>query len=145
MPEFILGSDAVIYEGPTDTALGSLTEITNVKDVTLNMEADEADITTRANSGWEATVAALRKATVDFEMIWKTGDTVFDAIRTAFLTGDTVELAILDGPRADSEYTSQGLIATFSITGFNRTESLRDAITASVNAKLTVFKSWKDS
>lgn len=143
MPEFIIGKDAKIYEGPEGTALGSLTEITNVKDVTLNLEAGESDVTTRGNSGWRATAAGLREATVEFEMIWKTGDTIFDAMRDAFLAGNTVELAILDGDKADPVFTSQGLIAAFAITSFSRNEPLEEAMTASVTAKLSSFTSWK--
>ena len=45
--EFILGMNAKIYQGPTGTDLASLTEMSNVKDVTLNLEAGEADVTTR--------------------------------------------------------------------------------------------------
>ena len=55
MADFILGMNAKIYQGPPDTALASLTEMGNVRDVTLSLEAGEADITTRANSGWRAT------------------------------------------------------------------------------------------
>ena len=53
--EFLLGMNAKIYQGPTGTALASLTEMDNVKDVTLNLEAGEADVTTRANQGCPST------------------------------------------------------------------------------------------
>jgi hypothetical protein len=33
---------------------------TNVRDVTLNLETGEADVTTRANSGWKQTFATLK-------------------------------------------------------------------------------------
>ena len=42
--EFILDMNAKIYQGPTGTDLASLTEMSNVKDVTLNLEAGEADV-----------------------------------------------------------------------------------------------------
>jgi hypothetical protein len=47
--------------------------------VTLNLEAGEAEVTTRANSGWRATVATLKEASVEFEMVWDTGDAVLDS------------------------------------------------------------------
>jgi len=34
---------------------------------------------------------------VEFEMVWKTGDTVFQAVKTAFLTAGTVAFAVLTG------------------------------------------------
>ena len=39
MPTFVLGMNAKLYAGDPDVALGALTELTNVKDVTLNLEA----------------------------------------------------------------------------------------------------------
>ena len=114
--------------------------MSNVKDVTLNLEAGEADITTRANGGWKATAASLRVCSVEFEMVWKPGDTGFNAMKTAFLTAATVELAILDG--ASTVVGSQGPKGTFAITNFSRKEALEEAITVSVTAKLTAWDEW---
>ncbi len=46
--EFLLGMNAKIYQGPAGSELSSLTEMGNVKDVTLTLEAGEADVTPRA-------------------------------------------------------------------------------------------------
>ena len=140
MPDFVLGMNAKIYQGAAAAAIGSLSELTNVKDVTLNLEAGEADVTTRANSGWRGTAASLRQASVDFEMVWKPGDAGFDAIKDAFLAGTSIELAVLDGDKAVSG--SQGLKATFSISSFTRSEPLEEAISVSVTATLTTFDQW---
>ena len=75
--EFLLGMNAKIYQGPSGTDLASLTEMSNVKDVTLNLEAGEADVTTRANQGWRATAPTLRECTAEFEMLWKPGEPGF--------------------------------------------------------------------
>ncbi len=140
MPDFVLGMNAKIYQGAELAALGAMTEITNVKDVTLGMEAAEADVTTRANSGWRGTAAALRTATVEFDVVWKTSDASFDAIRSAFLASTLLEFGIMDGDRAVSGV--QGLVGSFAVTAFNRNEPLEEAITASVTLKLTTFASW---
>jgi len=58
-------------------------ELTNMRELTLNLETGEADITTRANNGWRATAATLKDGTVDFQMIWNTADAGFTAIETA--------------------------------------------------------------
>jgi len=55
MATFILGKDAKIYQGTAGGELGTLAGMDNVRDVTLNLEAGEADVTTRANSGRRAT------------------------------------------------------------------------------------------
>ena len=140
MATFILGKDAKIYQGAAGGELATLTEMSNVRDVTLNLEAGEADITTRANGGWRATAPTLRECTCDFEMVWKPGDSGFDAIKAAFLAGTTLELAILDQARETTG--AQGPKGSFSVTSFSRNEALEEAITVSVTAKLAVFDEW---
>ena len=137
---YVLGMNAKIYQGVADALLAALTEMGNVKDVTLTLEAGEADITTRGNDGWRATAPTLRECSAEFEMLWKPGDAGFDAIKTAFLSNSTIELAILDGPR-DVE-GNQGPKGQFSITNFSRNEALEEAITVSVTAKLAAFDEW---
>jgi TP901-1 family phage major tail protein len=140
MATFILGKDAKVYQGTAGGALATLIEMSNVRDLTLNLEAGEADITTRANSGWRATAPGLRECTCEFEMVWKPGDSGFDAIRIAFLAGTTVELAVLDQAREATG--AQGPKGSFAITNFSRSEALEEAITASVTAKLAEFDEW---
>ena len=114
--------------------------MSNVRDVTLNLEAGEADITTRANSGWKATAPTLRECTCEFEMVWKPGDDGFDAVKAAFLSSGLVELAVLDQARETTG--AQGPKGSFSITSFSRKEALEEAITVSVTAKLAEFDEW---
>ena len=140
MADFVLGMNAKIYQGAAGAPIGSLTEMSNVKDVTLTLEAGEADITTRANSGWRATAATLRECNLEFEMLWKTGDAGFEAIKTAFLSATTIRLAALTGARDASD--SEGILGDFTITSFSRNEPLEEGITVSVTAKLAVFDQW---
>jgi hypothetical protein len=141
MPQdFLLGMNAKIYQGPTGTDLATLTEMSNVKDVTLSLEAGEADVTTRANQGWRATAPTLRECTAEFEMLWKPGDTGFDAVKTAFLTAGTIRLAVLTGARDASGV--EGPLGDFSITNFSRNEPLEEGVTVSVTAKLAVYAEW---
>lgn len=137
---YVLGMNAKIYRGAAGAVIGSLVEMANVKDVTLTMEAGEADITTRGNSGWRATAPTLKECTAEWEMVWKPGDAGFDAIKAAFLGNTTVELAILDGDKAVSG--NQGPKGSFSITNFSRNEALEEAITVSVTAKLAAYDQW---
>ena len=142
MPDtYKLGMDAkAYYHATAGTALASLTELTNIKDLTLNLEAGEADVTTRANSGWKATGATLKEASVEFEMIALPSDAGFAAFRDAFLNGTLVALAVLDG-ESDAA-GSEGLRGDFTITNFSRNEALEEAIKVSVTAKLSVFSEW---
>lgn len=124
-----LGMEAKIYHGAAGTTATS--ELTNVKDVTLNLETGEADVTTRGNQGWRATVGTLKEGSVEFEMVWDSDDTGFTAIKNAYFNNTPIALAILD------HENGEGLDADFSITNFSRNEPLEEAITVSVTAKPT--------
>jgi len=124
-----LGMEAKLYYGAA--GITATTELTNVKDVTLNLESGEADVTTRGNSGWRATVGTLKTGSVEFEMIWDSDDAGFAAIKDAYFNNEPIALAILDG------VGGEGLDADFSITNFSRKEALEEAITVSVTAKPT--------
>jgi hypothetical protein len=145
MADFLLGMNAKIYQGaaaadPSTLDPSTLTEMGNVKDVTLSLEAGEADITTRANSGWRATAPTLRECSCEFEMVWKPGDVGFEAIKAAFLSAGTVALAVLTG--AHNESGAEGPVGNWSITNFSRSEALEEAVTVSVTAKLAAFGQW---
>jgi len=124
-----LGMEAKIYHGAAGSTATS--ELTNVKDVTLNLETGEADVTTRGNQGWRATVGTLKEGSVEFEMVWDSDDSGFTAIKNAYFNNTPIALAILD------HENGEGLDADFSITNFSRNEPLEEAITVSVTAKPT--------
>jgi hypothetical protein len=130
-----LGLDARLYRNTGTYAAPIWNEIKNVKDVTLNLEAGEADVTTRGNAGWRATVATLKDGSIEFEMVWDTADDDFAAIRDAFLNRGAIEFAVMDGDITVAG--SQGLRATCMVTSFSRNEALEEAITVSVTVKPT--------
>lgn len=138
---FILGLDAKMYRQTTGTraawpATGTapdLEEMGNVKDVTINLETGEADVTTRGGSGWRQTASTLKDGTVEFEMIHDPGDTDFTAIKNAWLNGTNIAMAVLDG--ASDTAGVQGLWADFQITNFSQSQPLEEAMTYSVTAK----------
>jgi hypothetical protein len=128
-----LGLDARLYRNIGTYATPVWNEVKNVRDVTLNLEAGEADVTTRGNAGWRATVATLKDASIEFEMVWDSDDDDFEVIRDVFLNRGAMEFAVMDGDITTSG--SQGLRATCMVTNFSRNESLEEAITVSVTVK----------
>jgi predicted secreted protein len=127
-----LGLDAKLYyKVGGQGGGGSWLELSNAKDVTLNLEKGEADVTTRANQGWRATIGTLKEANVDFEMVWDTSDAGFTAISDSYFDDTIIGLQILDGA------AGQGLQGDFSVTKFSRNEPLEGAITVSVTVKVT--------
>jgi len=141
---FTLGMECKLYfktallTGPPDGT--GWTEIDNAKDVNLQQENGEADVTTRANNGWRATAATLKEATIEFEMLWKPSDAAFAAILAAWLAAGEIAIAAMDG--AIDEAGNQGLASNCSVTSFTRNEPLEEAVTVSVTLKPSSFTAW---
>lgn len=130
-----LGLDAVLYRNTGAPGTALWISVNNVRDVTLNLETGEADVTTRGNNGWRATVGTLKDASIEFEMVWDTEDANFTALKNAFFDGTPIELAVMDGDMTVAG--AQGLRAVCRVLNFTRTESLEEALTVSVTAKPT--------
>jgi len=126
-----LGLDAKLFHGAAGATANS--EMKNCKDVTLNLETGEADITTRAAEGWRITAATLKDASLEFEMVWDTAD-------DAYFNNTAIALFASDGD-------GNGLDADFVVTSFSRSEPLEEALTVSVTCKPTLVSrapTWKD-
>jgi hypothetical protein len=130
-----LGMEARLYRNTGDYTTPAWTLIPNVKDLTLNLETAEADVTTRANAGWRATIATLKDGSIEFQMVFNSDDTSFTALRDAYLNSTPVEVAVMDGDIATTG--SEGLRASCSVTNFARNEALEEAISFSVTLKPT--------
>lgn len=134
---FRLGMKGKLFHGPGGTTGIPTNELDNVSDVTITLDAAEADVTTRANKGFRATVPGLKECSIEFTMMYKPSDVGFKAIREAWYSGETIHLAAL------TSATGEGPVGDFSITGFSRSELL-EAIKYDVTAKLTEWEEWHE-
>jgi len=131
----VLGMNAKLYYDADGVDEGTWAEIENVKDLTLNLEGGEADVTTRGNDGWKATVQTLKDASIEFEMVWDTVDAAFAALKDAFMDNTSIGIAVMDG---DIEVDgNEGLTANCAVINFSRAEPLEDAIKVNVTLKPT--------
>lgn len=130
-----LGLDAKLYRNSGVFATPAWEEMPNVRDLTLNLEKNEADVTTRGNQGWRATVGTLKDASIEFQMVWDPSDGGFAALQQAFFSNTPVELAVMDGDITDPD--SEGLRASFDVFNFTRNEALEEAILVDVTIKPT--------
>ena len=124
----VLGLDAILMRGPAGST-GS-TEVKNVKDLTLNLESGDADVTTRATKGWRASVATLKEASLEFQILYDTEDEAYNAFADAYFNNTPMALFVTDG-------NGTGLDADFSITGFSIEQPLEEAL--SVKAAIAVL------
>lgn len=132
----ILGLNAKLYRNTATWMMPTWSEVTIAREVTVNLEAAEADATIRGGGGWRETVAGLKDATLEFELRYDQGDANLDAIRTAFLAvpATVVELLALDGDVG--VMGNEGFRAEYFITAFSRNEPLEEVLTVSVTAKV---------
>jgi predicted secreted protein len=140
MADFVLGKDCKLYAGAKDAALASQSEVTIAREVTVNLSASLADVTTRGSAGWRAQAAGLRELSLDFGMVFKPGDTQGELIRDAFLAGTEISMSALTGGATTAG--SEGPRGNFTISGFTRGEALEDGVTVDVTATLTKYEEW---
>lgn len=126
----VLGLDAKLFRGTAGTQ--AATEVKNVKDLTLNLESGEADVTTRATEGWKASAATLKEASLEFSILYDTEDADFTAFWTAYFSNTPLALFVSDG-----QTSAHGLDADFSITAFTVEQPLEEAVSVSITAKPT--------
>lgn len=126
----VLGLDAKLFRGTAGTQ--AATEVKNVKDLTLNLESGEADVTTRATQGRKASAATLKEASLEFSILYDTTDADFTAFQTAYFSNTALALFVSDG-----QDTAHGLDADFSITAFTLEQPLEEAVSVSITAKPT--------
>jgi len=131
-------SDAV-FAAADDAVNQSWNEITNVKDLTTNLEKGEADVSTRASS-WRQTLATLKDGSIDFEMMWDTSDAAFTVLQEAWLNDDEVGIAAMDGDIDTAG--SEGLASNFNVFSFSRPEPLEEGVTVSIVLKPSSYTEW---
>lgn len=148
-----LGLDCKLFRNSSTWASPTFVEIEDVKDVTITLEKNAAEVTTRANNGWKATRAALKDATVEFDYIVNPdrADSVtdFEFLRDAWLNDSNVELWAADGPSdgGDTGEVTQGLRAWFNVMDMTQKQSLEDAQVFSFKCKPTLGANapeWKE-
>lgn len=129
----VLSQNAKLYYNAGTYGTPTWTLISNVRDLTLNVNKTAVDVSTRGGGGWVESVDGLKDASIEFGMVWDTSDAAFTAIKTGFLNNTSVELYVLDG--AYNTTGSQGLRATCMIEAFSREENLGDALQVQVTAR----------
>lgn len=154
---FVLGIDCTISVQPSasrDPQVPSpdpstFTEILTAMDVTLNLTAATADVTTRAAGGWRQNVATLKEASVDLTVLWEPDDTVFVELMNSYMDQCPLTYLVLDGPkggwasagdegRCDQLGDVTGLMSDFMITSFTRSEALEEGVTADVTLEVSL-------
>ncbi len=138
LKEFRLGMKGKVFYGEAGSSGVPTGELSNVTDVSITLDASEADVTTRDNDGFRATIGGLKECTIEFDMLYLAKDAGFKAIKEAWLKSQQIHLAALTSEKGE------GPVGDFAITGFSRAEPLEEAIKYSVTAKLSQWEEWHE-
>ena len=149
------GKDAVIYYDTANgtQALNKNQYFSGVKDVTVTMEKDEADVSRRAYPGWKDQRVGMKNLRVSFDIVGVSVDGVgteddeLDILRALFLTNlydAVIGIALFIRatgvePAADADYVGAGPYGDFLCTKFDRNEPLGDAQSYSVEMVMTLI------
>lgn len=109
------------YEGTLNVG-GTMSD---VRDVTINEEGTEVDVTRRASNGRKETAVGHLDTTVEFDVLVTDSGSDYSALRTAW------------SARTPVSVNASGVTFTGVITSVSRSEPLDDAIVASVTVKQT--------
>lgn len=146
MPNFLLGRDGKFYLGTAVTAafdgddVTAATEVSNIKNLNINMTQEMTDISTRASGGWKHEAPTVKSGSITFDMQWKPDDSQFTAIKAAFLAGSEVFAVALD--QAKTVTGAQGPGSNFVVANFTKTENLTEAQTVSVELRPSSYTAW---
>lgn len=148
MPSYLLGKDAVAYWSSTEldgsnttSVLGSADPAGNIMDLSLEVESEFVDATTRAEAaaGFKSEIAVIKGGRITFDARWQPGDNFFDALKTAWLDSTTITMIALDQDKTVDG--AQGLAANFSVS-FSKEEPLRDVQKVSVTLAIASYPEW---
>ncbi|CAN5410201.1 hypothetical protein BH11PLA2_BH11PLA2_34600 [soil metagenome] len=136
----VLGFTGKLYVNTGSYSTPVFLECPHFKDGNLNIEANEADVSTRGNGVWMAVANGQKKGSLEFNFLYLKNNaalpTDIQAILTAFLADAAIELFMLDGDHLVAG--NQGLRATCVIQKFSRQENLGENMQVSVVAKPTL-------
>jgi hypothetical protein len=148
MANFLLGSQAKAYWSTTAldgsntaTVLAAGVEAGNIMDLSLEVESEFVDATTRseASAGFASEIAVLKGGRITFEARWLPGDAMFEELKDAWLGNTEFTMIALDQDKATQG--AQGLAANFSVS-FGKQEPLRDVQRINVTLAISSHPEW---
>lgn len=136
--DFKLGLDGKLMKF---TGTGAFTytggvALTNVKDVSVQIEADTVDMTTRANQGWHDERATLYKGTMTVQVPYAPKDSTFKAFKDALLQRKPIRLAALTHEKGE------GPVASWSVTSFPLNQALAEGQMIEIGLTMSEWETW---
>jgi hypothetical protein len=127
-----LGYNCYAYYNAGSFGSPTWTVIDPIRDLTLPLEDEDVDASSRGSLGWKETEPGMADGSVEWDMLYGQTDTAFAALQAAYNGRTTIQLLILDGPQSTAG--SQGLNAIMKINKFARKEELKGAVMTELKA-----------
>lgn len=134
------GLDGVLYRLPSGSRTtyssdkSTLTEVENVRDLSVDMSKAFADDTTRGSNGMRTEKGTLKSHIVSFEAVHDLADADYRQLWMAHVNNTPKVFAILDRDKADT--LAQGLYAEFEVSIQEKQENLEDVQKVTVELHL---------
>jgi hypothetical protein len=119
----------------TPYATPTWTPVKSVKDLSVSIDPDEADTSTRGTGGFKADSTTLIGLPIEVDAVWDPTDVQLMALVAASLSRAAIDCVALDGPSAT--VGSQGPRAYFSVGKVTRDEKLADVLRVKFTLKPT--------
>lgn len=128
----ILGLDAKMYRNTGNFSTPTWNEMTDVQDVTVNLDKGEAEVKRRGIT-WRQHLLHLKEATIDFEMLHDPTNEDWDVISDAFFNNAIIDFLVMDG--ASNTNGSEGFRAECQVKMFTGNQPLEEVLTDSVQLR----------
>lgn len=123
----VRGKDFKLYlggEDPYDADTPTWVEMTNIKDVTRNLEKATADVSVRGSS-FRMEVGTLKGLSIDLQSVYDPTDANLAVFEQAFYDDANILLLALDG--SINTVGSRGIRLSAQVTKYTGNEALEDA------------------
>ena len=133
MASVTLGLNCKIYHNTGNYASPVWVEDSNVRDVTLGIDIEEADASIRGGGGHKWSEPTLIGDSIEFEKNDDPTDTFLTALIDAALARTAIEFLVLNGPVLTTG--SRGLRATMKVFKCSQKQGLKDISTWEISLK----------
>lgn len=125
----LIGADAELYHGTAGSS--AATELTICRDVTINMEADTAEINSRASS-YNSNKPVGKTLSIEFEVLYDDSNAFLATARSKWTSDTAIAFLAKDKTSGVTIFD-----ADFYITNITEGQPLRDKQTQRISATLT--------
>ncbi len=127
------GANATVNRNSASFGSPSWQYITLCRDLTANLDYEEADATQRGSGGNKQSEPTLRGISLEFDVLEDLNDANYLALRSAFINKTEIDTLISTGGATTSGELT--LRAGYKIFGFKKSEPLNGINTYSVSMK----------